>query len=261
MSETTHLPDVKHVHFSAPFAWLLMGWRDMRKAPALFGAYGVMLALMSVFVASSLYLTGRFEWFLVFAGGFMIITPIIAAGLYRGAQILETGGHPKLGDVLGPFRRARSDQIMLGVALLFLFGLWAEVAYLIYGLSSSAVHRSIFDFLAFMLTTSSGLQMAMVGTLVGGAIAFIAYAIVVVSAPMLLLKESDFFIALITSVRTVLTNFPAMLLWAFLIVFLTMLGIATGFLGLIIVFPWIGLSSWHAYRSLVVPTADVAVGV
>ena len=34
---------------------------------------------------------------------------------------------------------------------------------------------------------------------------------------------------------------------------MTMIGFATGFVGLIIVFPWIGLSSWHAYRSLVAP--------
>jgi len=44
-----------------------------------------------------------------------------------------------------------------------------------------------------------------------------------------------------------------MMLWALLIVIMTMIGIATGFLGLVIVFPWIGLSSWHAYRSLVAP--------
>lgn len=55
---------------------------------------------------------------------------------------------------------------------------------------------------------------------------------------------------MITSVRTVLTNFPAMLLWAFLIAIMTLIGVAAGFLGLVIVFPWIGFSSWHTYRSL-----------
>lgn len=254
MAETTHLPSVKRVHFSAPFAWLAMGARDLKAAPGLFAAYGIALALISVFVAGVLYLTGRFTWFLVLAGGFMIIAPVIAMGLYRAAQILETGARPTLANVLGPVRRIRSDHMMLGVTLLFLFGLWAEVAYLIYGLSSSAVHRTVLDFATFMLTTSAGLQMMLVGTLVGGAIAFVAYAIVVVSAPMLLDQEADFFIAAITSVRTVVVNFPAMLLWAFLIVLLTMIGIATAFLGLVVIFPWIGLSSWHAYRSLVGPT-------
>ncbi|MEM9377195.1 MAG: DUF2189 domain-containing protein [Pseudomonadota bacterium] len=253
MAETTHLPHVNRVHFSAPFAWLLVGWRDMKRAPALFAAYGFALAMISVTITAILYLTGQFTWVLVLVGGFMIIAPVIATGIYRAAYILETGGHPKLRDLLSTVGEVRSDQIMLGVALFFLFGLWVEVAYLVYGLSTSAVHRSMLDFLAFMLTTSEGLQMALVGTMIGGVIAFIAYAIVVVSAPMLLFKDSDFFIASITSVRAVFLNCPAMILWALLIVIMTMIGIATGFLGLVIVFPWIGLSSWHAYRSLVAP--------
>lgn len=251
IAETTHLPDVKHVPFSAPFAWLQAGWRDLAAAPALCLAYGSGLALVSALMAGFLYVTNQFIWFLVLVGGFMIIAPMIAAGLYRIAQILETGERPQLRDVSAAMSRFRSDRIMLGVALLFLFGLWVEVAYLIYGLSTFAVHRSIWDFAEFMFTTPAGLQMAAWGTLVGGAIAFIAYAIVVVSAPMLLHDQADFFIAVITSVRTVLTSLPAMLLWAFLIAFLIAIGIATAFLGLVIIFPWIGLSSWHAYRSLV----------
>lgn len=250
---TTHLPSVHKVHFSAPFAWLLMGWRDFTAAPAAFVIYGLGLALMSVAVAGTLHLTGQFAWFMVLMGGFMIIAPIIATGVYRGAQMLETGKVPSLMDLLTPLAKGRPDQIMLGVALLFLFGLWAEVAYLIYGLSTSAVHRDMFDFFRFMLVTPEGLQMAVIGSLIGGVIAFLAFAAVVVTAPMLLDEETDFFISLITSVRAVLANLPAMLLWALLIVGLTLVGVLTVFLGLAIIFPWIGLSSWHAYRSLVGP--------
>ena len=41
--------------------------------------------------------------------------------------------------------------------------------------------------------------MAMTGTVVGALIAFIAYCLVVISAPMLLDRESDVFIATVTS--------------------------------------------------------------
>ncbi|MEL7547197.1 MAG: DUF2189 domain-containing protein [Pseudomonadota bacterium] len=257
MSETTQLPNVKRVHFSAPFAWLAMGWNDFKTAPFVFGLFGAGLALISIAIAGTLYATGRFSWFLVLAGGFMIIAPIIATGLYRGAQMIEQDKSPAVIDLIRPLMRGRPDQLMLGVALVFLFGLWAEVAYLIYGLSTSAVHRTMLDFFGFMFTPA-GLQMALIGTLIGGAIAFLAYAIVVVTAPMLLQEDMDFFIALITSVRSVLANVPAMLLWAVMIVLLTILGIATAFVGLVIIFPWIGLSSWHAYRSLVEPIIIVS---
>jgi uncharacterized membrane protein len=50
-----------------------------------------------------------------------------------------------------------------------------------------------------------------------------------------------------------------MLLWGVMIVALTVFGIATGFLGLIVTFPVIGLASWRAYRDLVPSSAgDVA---
>ena len=258
MAETTHLPKVNRVHFSAPFVWLQAGWRDMGSVPVLCVTYGAALALFSMLLAGFLYHTNQFIWFLVLVGGFMIIAPIIAAGLYRIAKMLGNGEQPKLGDVLTAFGRFSSDQIMLGFALLFLFGLWVEIAYLIYGLSTFAVHRTVLEFASFMFATPAGLQMAVTGTLVGGVIAFIAYAIVVVSAPMLTLEESDVFIAIITSVRAVVTNFTAMALWAFLIAIMTMLGIAVGFLGLVVVFPWIGLSSWHAYRSLVRSQGNVS---
>lgn len=258
MTETTHLPSVKRIHVSAPLAWLAIGWRDFKMAPYVYSLFGAGLAATSALVAGVLYQTGRFSWFMVFAGGFMIIAPIIATGLYRGAQMQEQGKIPALIDLLAPLLKGRPDQWMLGVALLFLFGLWAEVAYLIYGLSTSAVHRDAFDFFAFLFSPT-GLQMALIGSFIGGAIAFLAYTIVVISAPMLLEPEMDFFIALITSFRAVLMNFPAMLFWAVIIAALTIIGIVTAFLGLIIIFPWIGLSSWHAYRSLVEPnTVPVA---
>ena len=42
-----------------------------------------------------------------------------------------------------------------------------------------------------------------------------------------------------------------MLLWAWLVAVLTAFGVATMFLGLIVVFPLIGHATWHAYRSIV----------
>ena len=51
--------------------------------------------------------------------------------------------------------------------------------------------------------------------------------------------------------QTVLTNPGALALWAALIMALTGLGMLTALLGLIVVVPWLGHASWHAYRALV----------
>jgi uncharacterized membrane protein len=42
-----------------------------------------------------------------------------------------------------------------------------------------------------------------------------------------------------------------MLLWAAIVAVLTFVGMATFFLGLVIIFPLLGYATWHAYRDLV----------
>jgi uncharacterized membrane protein len=54
--------------------------------------------------------------------------------------------------------------------------------------------------------------------------------------------------AVVSSINAVLRNKAVMLLWAGLIVVLTAIGIATALLGLIVVIPWLGYATWHAYR-------------
>jgi uncharacterized membrane protein len=44
-----------------------------------------------------------------------------------------------------------------------------------------------------------------------------------------------------------------MLVWALLIVLLTVAGFTTLFLGLIVLMPLIGHATWHAYKALVEP--------
>jgi uncharacterized membrane protein len=73
---------------------------------------------------------------------------------------------------------------------------------------------------------------------------------------MLLRRDSDFFVATVTSVRSVARNPGPTALWALIIAALTAVSIGTAFVGLIITFPLLGLASWHAYRDLVVSAPD-----
>ena len=77
------------------------------------------------------------------------------------------------------------------------------------------------------------------------------FASSVVSMPLLLDRRVDVLQAVLTSWQTVLTNPGALALWAALIMALTGLGMLTALLGLIVVVPWLGHASWHAYRALV----------
>jgi len=46
-------------------------------------------------------------------------------------------------------------------------------------------------------------------------------------------------------------DFPAMVVWAALIVLLVAFGFVTFLLGMIVVFPLLGHATWHAYDDLV----------
>jgi uncharacterized membrane protein len=67
----------------------------------------------------------------------------------------------------------------------------------------------------------------------------------------LLVKDVDPATAMATSVRATSLNSGAMLLWAALITGFMALGLATLFVGLIIIFPLLGHATWHAFRALV----------
>lgn len=64
------------------------------------------------------------------------------------------------------------------------------------------------------------------------------------------------FEAVATSVAAVRLNLRPMLLWASLIVFLTVFGMVLGLLGLIVTLPLVAHATWHAYRDVV--TFDLA---
>jgi len=106
------------------------------------------------------------------------------------------------------------------------------------------------DFLQHVVLARSGYLFELWLTL-GGLMAAPLFASSVVSMPLLLDRRVDVLQAVLTSWQTVLTNPLPMALWAALIMGLTLLGMATALVGLIVVMPWLGHASWHAYRALV----------
>ena len=113
------------------------------------------------------------------------------------------------------------------------------------------MHRTVEAFISFAIFDPEGQAMAVANILTGGIFAFFTYCLVVVAAPMLLDQRTSVFAATVTSFSAVARNVGPMLVWALIIVALLVSTIPTGFLSLSVIFPWLGLSSWHAYRDLV----------
>ena len=247
----TGLPAVNRIGMGEPLRWLAQGWRDFGRAPGPCLAFGVVVALASFGLSAALVRFNAAFWVLVLTCGFVFIGPMLAMGLYEAGRLLESGKRPTLKDMLFVRGALRQDVLYLGLALLFVYLLWGRIAQMVYGLSTYRLHRTVSDFVRFALETPEGHTMLIPGTIIGGAIAFFTYALVVVSAPMLLNEKENAFAATATSFIAVAQNFWPLALWATLIATLLLATAFTAFIGLAIVFPWLGLASWRAYRALV----------
>lgn len=251
MDQAFTLPAVRAVTLGAPLRWLQHGWRDFRKCPGPCLAYGIALTLFVLAMTWAFIASNAAFWILALTCGFVFIAPMLAMGLYEAGRLLEAGETPTLGRMLFLRHAFRQDVVYLGLALLMIYLLWGRIAQLVYGLSTYKLHRTVGAFVTFALTDPEGQNMAIANILTGGVIAFFTYAMVVVTAPMLLDRRTNVFAATVTSFTAVARNLGPMLLWALLIVSLLVATIPTGFLLLAIIFPWLGLASWHAYRDLV----------
>lgn len=240
---------VHRVADDRPWHWLAAGWRDLARAPQVSIAYGICLALFSWALAYGLWYGEVGYLVLPMAAGFFLVAPLIAVGLYDTSRRLESGRPVDLGLALMAWHRP-AQIAAFGMVLLLLHFAWVRVALLWFALYFSSGTPPL-DAIPFYLMDAENLPFLVIGTLIGGGFALVAFAISVVALPMLLDREVDVITAIITSVRAVRANPRAMALWAGLIVLFTAVGIVTFFAGLAILFPLVAHATWHAYKDVV----------
>ena len=243
---------VEQVPFDAPWSWLAAGWRDMWTVPHVSLAYGVLFALLSVGLTLGLALTGMPSLVLALAGGFLLVGPIAAVGLYETSRRLEADRSVAFGEVVRAGWQAPGQLGFFGAILAFLFFVWLQLAFLLFMLFLGS--RGLpppSEFVPTLLFTPHGLGLLVAGTAVGSLLAATAFAISVISVPLLLTRRADAVTAIAASLAAVVLNPKPMALWAGLIAAFMILGIATLYVGLIVAFPLIGHATWHAYRDLV----------
>jgi uncharacterized membrane protein len=101
-----------------------------------------------------------------------------------------------------------------------------------------------------LFSSPTGWAMLLVGTVVGALFASFSFAISAFSIPMQLDQRTDALTAMGSSLALVWSNLSTMLTWAAIMLVLVLLSIATGLIGLIVVFPVLGHGTWHAWRAV-----------
>ena len=234
-----------------PFKWLSLGWRDLINQPAMSLVYGLLIFLISVALVWSLVATGRdYILFPAFAG-FMVVGPILAVGLYEKSRRIEEGLPLRWANLFFVKPRSGGQIFFTGVLLCLLMMVWMRAAVLIYALFFGLVPFPGLNHIAPMLfTTNVGWAMLAVGTAVGGLFAAFSFAISAFSIPMLVNEPIDALTAMGSSMALVWNNLRVLLIWAVIVLVLFLVSLATGMLGLIVIYPLLGHATWHAYRAV-----------
>jgi uncharacterized membrane protein len=257
------LPAVRSIALDRPLVWLVLAWRDMACAGWVSVAHGLVLALAGAAIMAVAH--NRF-WLLAGAlSGFLVVAPVLATSLYALSRAIERREPPTLAVVAKTWLNWQHSHInkwgndywcmvQFG-ALLALAGTgWVLTsAALITLLAPVPIHTPM-DFVHHVVLAKEGWLFEL-WLVLGGVLAAPIFASSVVSMPLLLDRRVSLLQAVLTSWRTVLANPLPMGLWAVLIVGFTALGMASVFIGLILVMPMLGHASWHAYRDLIDPAS------
>lgn len=243
---------IKIVPFDRPWEWLAAGWRDLWTSPGISLAYGALATACGVILTLGLGAAKLESLVPVLAGGFLLVGPLLAVGLYEKSRVLMHGGTPSLS---GTISAAASSALRLGLLsafLLLLYLVWMRVAFMLLALFLGTQGLPpAREFMPMLLFTPQGLGLLIVGTATGAVLAALGFAATAISIPLLMDRRIDALTAMAKSFEAVIKNPKPMALWAVLIAGFIALGMATVGLGLIVAFPLLGHATWHAYRDLV----------
>jgi len=225
----------------APWQWLRLGWRDLRRAPGVSLTLGGGVVAVSAVISYLSWLAGSIPLLLGMLSAFIFIGPLVAMGFYSISARLERGERPTLRRVWRNAKATASTLSIFAILLIVIGLVWARAA--------SMVHV-FFPVDGDIAWTDVALFLA-VGSLVGSIFCAIIFTASAFSLPMIKDRDVDAITAALSSANAVLRNRQAMVVWALLIVACVAVGFATALLGLLLTLPLTGHATWHAYRHLI----------
>lgn len=239
---------VKPVPVLRPLGWLARGWADLVHCPGPSLLHGLVLAL----AGAAIFMLARHRFWLLAGAfsGFLLVAPILATGLYAISRELERGRRATLATVLQVWKPRDGRLVGFGLLLALAGSGWVLTsAALITGFAGVPITKPL-DFVRHVVL-NEGSHLFEAWLALGAVLAAPVFASTLIAVPLLLDRQISVLGAVFTSWRAVMEYPAPVALWAALIMALTLAGMATLMLGLVVILPWLGHASWHAYRDLV----------
>ncbi len=241
--------DVAQVSAFRPLIWLYRGWLDMRRHWGTSLGYGALIVALGW---TLLVFCGTHPYFIAAAiSGFLLVGPVMSAGLCEMSRRYSLGQPANFDESLDGFVRNPHGLIEFGAILAACAIVWFAVSAVMLGtvfhIAAPDMRETLYR--GFIESTNRSQVLAYVA--VGGALAAIVFALSVVSIPLIIDKHASAGQAMRASLHAVLKNLPAMIVWSALILILTSIGYAPLLCGLLIIAPWLGHATWHAYKDMI----------
>lgn len=252
--DIVEMPVVNVLTFADLKTCLKQGISDFTHAPAYGLFFGSVFVFIGLFIMQSLFVWEKTWLMYPMLIGFPFIGPFAAVGLYEVSRRREAGHALAWNKVLGVVRAQSSREIRwMAFVLLFIFWIWMyQVRLLIALILGRMSFSTLGEFFNVVMTTPEGILFLVVGHAVGAFFALLLFSTTVISFPLLLERDVDFITAMITSFKTVIASPVVMLSWGVLVTLSVMLSFVPAFLGLLVVLPILGHTTWHIYKKAVV---------
>ena len=254
------MPDEAHdrmainpIRYRDPGRWLWRGWRDLVSQPWISLFYGVCFWLMALVVSA--VFNSNPEFTLSAVSGCLLVGPFLAMGLYDVSMHLERAEAPSLARSLTCWDSHLRSMGMLILVMLVLELLWGRASLVVFAVFFNSAGMPTTATVLEAVFNPQNWEFIAVYLGVGGFFAGLVFASMMVSIPMILDRDTDAITACITSLRVFVAHTGVATCWGLLIVALAVLAMLPSAAGLVVVGPWLGFASWHAYRDCVTVSA------
>jgi uncharacterized membrane protein len=232
-----------------PLVWLSRGIRDFNRCWRQDVAHGALMVGLGWVL---LFLLGAHPYFLAAAlSGFLLGAPVMTTGLVELSRRLEAGEATTFNDSLTPLERNGPALVRYGAVLAAFAAGWFVVSGVFLNAVLNVPPPDLLEtFYRGFLDTATRAQLVSY-IAVGAVLALLVFVLSVVTIPAITDAHASAEQAMALSIDAVRTSPVAMMVWAALLVGLTVLGFATLLFGMAVVIPLLGHATWHAYRDLV----------
>ena len=225
---------------------LKQGWQSFLLTRPLSVSYAMIFAIVGVVILIGIERASFAPMIFPFAGGFMLIGPVLLSGFFAMADRIRYGDPCTFADIVSGYSRTSREMLSIAFVCTLLFIIWVTDAAILYGF---IVGRLPIPLQMLIVPAGNVISFLVWSSLLGAVLAFLIFAVSAFSVPLLYYRRAGLVRSVHLSVAAVFANFIPCLLWA---ITLSVAIIASIFIFplFLLTFPVLAFASHALYREL-----------